>query len=208
MDTLTPRPSKPRTVLGFAVRTLFWLPLAFVVWYFAAPLLLAPAVVIVQAIARLAFHDLIRSVEQAGPVVTFVTALRPGDATMKGVLTVDVSLLLYSFGLPMLAALTIAAREPSWKRHLAVGYVAMQPFVAWGTLADFLKNVAITAGPAVASQTGFTQWQREAIAFAFQFGSLILPAVAPAVLWVALHGRFLAALRRPRATQPGVPESR
>jgi hypothetical protein len=36
---------------------------------------------------------------------------------------------------------------------------------------------------------------REAIAFAFQFGSLILPAVAPAVLWVALHGRFVGALR-------------
>ena len=205
MDALTPPPSKSRTVLGFAVRTLAWLPLAFFVWYFAAPLLLAPAVLIVQGVARVGFHDLIRSVEQSGAVVTFVTALRPGDATMKGLLTVDVSLLLYSFGLPMLAALTIAARERAWKRHLAVGYAAMQPFVAWGTLADFLKNVAITAGPAVASQTGFAQWQREAIAFAFQFGSLILPAVAPAVLWVAMHGRFLAALRRqsPRPAAQG-----
>jgi hypothetical protein len=69
------------------------------------------------------------------------------------------------------------------------------PCAAWGAFADFLKNVAITAGPAVAAQTGFAAWQREAIAFAFQFGSLILPAVAPAVLWVALHGRFIAALR-------------
>ena len=71
----------------------------------------------------------------------------------------------------------------------------MLTLVAWGALADFLKDVAITAGPAIAAQTGFSAWQREAIAFAFQFGSLILPAVAPAVLWVALHGRFLSALR-------------
>ncbi|HEX6137868.1 MAG TPA: exosortase H-associated membrane protein [Casimicrobiaceae bacterium] len=191
--------AKPLTVPGFVVRTLGWLPLAFAAWYFAAPLLLAPAVLLVRAIARLAFGDIVRSVEQASATATFVTTLRPAGAAPTGVLTVDVNLLLYSFGLPMLAALTLAARERAWKRHLAVGYVAMQPFIAWGTVADFLKNVAITAGPAVASQTGFVAWQREAIAFAYQFGSLILPAVAPAVLWVAMHGRFLAALRRPRA---------
>ena len=51
------------------------------------------------------------------------------------------------------------------------------PCFAWCVLADFLKNVAITAGPVIASQAGFAPWQREAIAFAFQFGSLILPAV-------------------------------
>ena len=37
----------------------------------------------------------------------------------------------------------------------SIGYVAMLPFIAWGVLADFLKNVAITASPLVASQTGF-----------------------------------------------------
>jgi len=91
---------------------------------------------------------------------------------------------------------------------LGCGYGAMLPFIAWGVLADFLKNVAITAGPSVASQLGFAAWQREAIAFAYQFGALILPAVVPAVLWVALHGRFLAPLRRASivqasATPPG-----
>jgi hypothetical protein len=125
-----------------------------------------------------------------------VTTLREGDA---GIVTVDVNLLLYSFGLPLFAALTLASREPRWKRHLAVGYAALAPMIAFGVLADFLKNVAITAGPAIASQSGFVAWQRETIAFAFQFGSLILPAVAPAVLWVAMHGRFVAALRTPRA---------
>jgi hypothetical protein len=69
------------------------------------------------------------------------------------------------------------------------------PFVAWGVLADFLKNVAITSGPLVASQTGFSAWQREAIAFAFQFGSLILPTVVPAVAWVLTHRAFLERLR-------------
>ena len=69
------------------------------------------------------------------------------------------------------------------------------PFVAWGVLADFLKGIAIVAPAAIASQTGFSGLQRELIAFAYQFGSLILPAVVPAVLWVLLHRAFLERLR-------------
>ena len=42
----------------------------------------------------------------------------------------------------------------------------------------------------------------ELIAFAYQFGSLILPAVVPAVLWVLLHRAFLERLRRRAAVNP------
>ena len=188
-------PPKPG-VGRFAAWTLGFLPLAFAVWYVAAPLLLWPAVMVVRALARAGFPDIISTVEQSGALATFVTTLNAGGAATMGVITVDVNLLLYSFGVPLFASLTLAARERRWKRHLVIGYAALQPIVAWGVLADFLKNVAITAGPGVAAQTGFAAWQREAIAFAFQLGSLILPAVAPAVLWVAMHGRFIAALRQ------------
>jgi hypothetical protein len=61
-------------------------------------------------------------------------------------------------------------------------------------VADFLKNAAILAGPAVASQTELNAWQREVIAFCYQFGTLILPTVAPAIVWVLMHRRFLERL--------------
>jgi hypothetical protein len=188
------QPRAQSSVARFALRTLCLLPLAFALWYFAAPLLLWPALQLARTVAHFAFADIVRTVEQSGALATFVTTLQARGATQTGMITVDVNVLLYSFGLPLFVALTLAARERSWKRHLVLGYAALQPIVAWGVLADFLKNVAITAGPAVASQTGFGGWQREAIAFAFQLGSLILPAVAPAVLWVAMHTRFISAL--------------
>jgi hypothetical protein len=180
---------------AFVVATLAWLVPAFAVWYFAAPIVVAPAVWLARLVALLGLHDIVQSIEQAGSIATFVTTLRAATSEARGVVTVDVNTLLYSFGMPLFAALTLAARETAWKRHLALGYVVMLPFVAWGIVAEFLKNVAITAGPAIASQAGFAPWQREAIAFAYQFGSLILPAVVPAVLWVALHGAFIARLR-------------
>jgi hypothetical protein len=192
---------------AFVVATLAWLVPAFAVWYFAAPIVVAPAVWLARLVALLGLHDIVQSIEQAGSIATFVTTLRAATSEARGVVTVDVNTLLYSFGMPLFAALTLAARETAWKRHLALGYVVMLPFVAWGIVAEFLKDVAITAGPAIASQAGFAPWQREAIAFAYQFGSLILPAVVPAVLWVALHGAFNARLRG-RAAVSGLASAR
>jgi hypothetical protein len=183
----------------FVAATLLWLPLAFVVWYFAAPVLMAPVQWLCIAAAKLAFPDLVTAVELSGSGIAFATTLRPGQSAGEGLVAVDVNPLLYAYGMPMFAALVLAAREPRRWRYLAIGYAVLVPFVAFGVVADFLKNIAITAGPLVASQTGFGAVQREAIAFAFQFGSLILPTVVPAVLWVLLHRGFLERLRAAHA---------
>jgi hypothetical protein len=184
------------SVPRFVLRALTWLPLAFAVWYFAAPLLLWPARLVVDLVTRTGFSDLVVAVEQAGRTCTFATTLKPGQATAtSGNISVDVNMLLFSFGLPLYAALVLAAREPRWPVKLAIGYAVIIPFVAWGVLADFLKNVAIAAGPLVASQTGFSAAQREVIAFAYQFGTLILPTVVPAIVWVVTHRAYLERLR-------------
>ena len=183
------------TLTRFVLAVLAWLPVTFAVWYFAAPVILWPVTLVSELVVRVGFGDLVRAVEQNAAVVTFTTSLRPGQAIAGSVVTVEVDALLYSFGLPMFAALTLAAREPHWQRTLAIGYVALVPAIAWGVLADFLKNIGITATPQVVSQAGFTRVQRELIVFAFQFGSLILPAVAPAIVWVLTHRAFLERVR-------------
>lgn len=190
-----------RTPLGrFVLKVLAWLPAAFVVWYFGAPILLYPVKVLLALAARAGLPDIVTGIEQNAAVFTFATTLKPGAALgTTARITVDVDGLLYAFGMPLYAALVVAAREPRWPRTLALGYAVQLPFVAWGVLADFLKNIAITSGPLVASQTDFAAWQREAIAFAFQFGSLILPTVVPAVTWVLTHRAFLERLREPPA---------
>jgi hypothetical protein len=102
--------------------------------------------------------------------------------------------------MPMFAALTLAARERARWKILALGIVALLPFVVFGVVADFLKNVAITSDPLVASQAGFSATQCEMIAFAYQFGTLILPTVVPAVIWVVTHRAFLERMRGMLAT--------
>jgi len=180
----------------FVAAALAWLPVTFGAWYLLGPVLLWPVRLLVQLVARAGFGDLVRAIESGGSSLTFLTTLKPGEGVGGGVVSVDVNMLIYAFGMPLFAALTLAARESKWWRTLAIGYAVMVPFVAWGVLADFLKGIAVAAPAAIASQTGFSGLQREIIAFAYQFGSLILPAVVPAVLWVLLHRAFLERLRR------------
>jgi hypothetical protein len=186
---------------GFIAKVFAWLPVTFAVWWLAAPVLLWPAMLIVELISRWALPDIVEGIERVHAVLTFVTTLKPGSTSTRDVqVTVDVDLLLYSYGMPLYFALVLAARLPGWPRRLILGYVAMVPFVAWGALADFLKNVAITMGPHFASQAGFAAWQREVIAFSYQFGALVLPTVVPAVAWVLTHRAFFERLRsRPAA---------
>ncbi len=180
----------------FLVKVFAWLPLAFAAWYFAAPVLLWPVKLLLELVARVGFADIVKTVEQNAATFTFVTLLKPGDVTGKATeLVVDVDGLLYSFGLPLFAALVVAARTPRWGRVLVLGYAVMVPFIAFGVFADFLKDVAIGAGPLVASQTGFVAWQREVIAFSYQIGALILPTIVPAVAWLLTHRAFLERMR-------------
>jgi len=187
---------RPPASLGrFVLLVAAWLPPAFLVWYLAGALLAWPIALLTTAVAKLAFTDLVRAVEQQGPLIVIVSTLKPTLATTQnatsGVLSVDLNTLLYSFGFPMLVALTLAAGQPHPLRRLVIAYGVLAAFVTWGLVAEFLKHIVFDAGPGVASQTGFTAPQRELIAFAYQFGVLILPTVAPAVFWVLTHRSFL-----------------
>ena len=181
----------------FVLRVIAWLPLTFAVWYLAAPLLVWPVALLAELFTRSTF-DWVKSVEQMGPLITFVTSLKPAEganpAGVKAVVSVESNVLLFSFGLPMLAALILAAREPHRVRILLIGFVVLLPFQTFSVVADFLKNVAILAPPAVSSQTGINAFQREVIAFCYQFGTLIMPTVVPAIVWVLMHRRFLEEL--------------
>ena len=180
---------------AFVLRVAAWLAPAFLVWYAASAIFAWPIVQLTDAVAHLAFGDLVRDIEQQGYRVTIVSTLRATMATTEnpagGLISVELNTLLYSFGFPMLAALTLAARQRHAPRTLALGYLVLAPFVAWGILAEFLKRIAMDTAATVAVQAGFGPVQRELIAFAYQFGVLILPTVAPAVFWVLAHRRFL-----------------
>jgi hypothetical protein len=182
----------------FIVRVLLWLPPCFALWYIGGTLFTVPLRWLVGAVMRVGFGDIVSATLQNGSALDFVTTLRPGSATTasaaSGVIEIDVGTLTYTYGLPLLAAMILAVPRGARARQLLFGYLGLLPFHAWSIAADALKQVAITMGPAVASQTDFSAFQRELIVFAYQFGTLILPAVVPVVIWVLLNRAFVEGL--------------
>lgn len=188
-------PSLPR----FVGKVFLWLLPAFALWYFAAPILAWPLRWLGALGLALTAGDVVRSTEMHGALLAAVTNLRPENVPLGtvAVMVPEVNTLAYSFGLPLLAALLLAAGEGDWRKKLALAYVALLPFQAFGAVADVLRQIAVTSGPAVAMQAGYSAVQREIIVFCYQFGTLIVPAVAPAILWVLLDRRFLERWRLP-----------
>ena len=190
----------------FIVRVLLWLPGCFAVWYFASGLLTMPLRWLVGGLVRLGFSDLVASVGQNGEALVFVTNLRPERATTQnaasGVIEFEVSTLTYTYGLPLLAALILAVPGIGRAKKLAIGYLALLPAHVWSVAAEALKQMAIALGPGISSQTGFAPLQREAIAYAYQLGTLILPTVVPVVIWLSLHRRFVQGLLEAPQQEP------
>jgi len=126
----------------FVITVFLWLPVTFAVWYFTAPVLLWPAALVIRLIAKTGLSDLVRTIESDGGTLVFLTTLKPGEATGNAFISVDVNLLIYSFGLPLFAALTLAAREPRWPRILAIGYGVSLPLDQTGILSSVTSPLA------------------------------------------------------------------
>ncbi len=198
----------PRNPLYFfLLKAALWLPACIGLWYWKAEWFNGPAVAVSGWIMQSNFSGWVESVHWGQRIFSVATALRvgaaPGMPEGEYTLVLEANPLAYGFGLPLFAALLLAGSEAKRWRKLALGMLLLVPFQAWGICFDLLKQAAVTAGPDVSAQTGFASWQVEMIVLGYQFGALILPALAPIGLWLALNRRFIpmlvleGALQRP-----------
>jgi hypothetical protein len=175
----------------FLLRTFAWLPLCFAAWYFGAAAVSAASGSAAGLIIRTVAPRVLDSVERTGPMLEFVTYVEvQPEPGRKAVLVAEVNALVYTYGLALFAALMLAARAAAWK--VLAGAVMLLPFQAWGIAFDVLTQVGIKQGPAIAQQAGISGARAEFIALAYQLGVLVLPTLAPVLLWAAWCRDFVA----------------
>jgi hypothetical protein len=114
----------------------------------------------------------------------------PEGAVAEVVLETDPS--LPGYGLPILLALLLAARGKRLILRALLGAACLVPFQAYCLVTELLKQAAITSG--AAAQTGFSALQINLIAYAYQLGALLVPTLAPILIWVWLDRAFFAAV--------------
>lgn len=187
---------------GFLLRVLLWLPAAFAAWYYLSILHVAPVAWLSDLVLGGLFPDAIAGVIQHGNRIEIATKLdasllRAGPVPAGGTVAFELNPLIYGYGLPLLAGLTLASPgELEGKIFRIVGGGAvLLLFQAWGVGFDALRTLYFSLGPQVAQAAADAAGlPPDAVALGYQLGFLIMPAVVPILLWVALNTRYLQSL--------------
>ena len=215
----------PNPIREFALKALLWLPLSFVLWFWFAPVLVWPAMLLAKQVLLGVWGDLFTSaalggeiLDGAGRVVAHAGYLvRLGTAVMVtvppgpdgpggvGVLEPTLNPMVYAYSLPLFSGLALATPLSSRRRlaQMALAFALIWLCQAFGMVGEALKTLAFDAGAEGAAAIARTGLAPDAIAFAYQFGYLILPAVVPAALWIGLNRDFIEQLVRPGGEPAG-----
>ncbi len=187
----------------FLLKTLLWLIPAFVAWYLLGPILLVPTVGLTHLTFTHFFSYAVSAVEQQGGVVDVVTrftATASVNATtssgLQGDVVFTINALKYAYGVPLFLGL-ILATPSSWRNKLkrsVIGYCCLIPIQTWGLVCDALVVLVFKLDHSIGLQMGTTPLTRELLALSYQLGFLILPAIAPLLIWAFLSRDFLKAL--------------
>jgi hypothetical protein len=179
-------------------RVLGWLPFAFALWYAAAVWHLTPVVWASDQILQLWMPDAVADLRLLDRELLLVThfgdvagrlVTNPPPGENLGFLSNPLS---YSYSLPLFAALVLATPQRGRWWRLAAGLGVLLLIEVASMLATMLKTLAFDVGGVFVGQQHWGLLARSGAAMAYQFGSLLLPMVAPVVLWLALHRDYLA----------------
>lgn len=94
--------------------------------------------------------------------------------------------LVYGYGLPLLFGLVMATNQTIWHK-LAVmlaGYLVIGSVQIWGSFWESLKTLVFGFGGEAGAAVLESGISEHAIALCYQLGALILPALAPVIVWV------------------------
>lgn len=199
----------------FALKALLWLPLGFVIWFwFAAPLAWAP-VHIAGRILTDGWPDLFSMIRQGADALdatghakgyaaylmqvttTVVVVANSGLAGSGiGVLEPTINPMVYGYSLPLFFGLVMATPLTTRRRvvQMGVAFALIWLAQAFGIVAESLKILAFDSGSGGSAAIARAGIWPEAVALAYQFGYLILPAVVPIALWIGCNRDFIAKL--------------
>lgn len=162
------------------------------------------------------------ALEQGAPMWVREVHLRPGVMDVdtrvaipvpsaggrKAEFTIDVSPARYAYGLPIFLALLLAARGPRRLARAAIGYLVLLPAQAFSLTLYTLMQLVLTA-QLDARLLRIDQWQLEALVYGYQVGSLVVPTLAPVLVWLWLDRQFVARVVvlawSPSASLPSAP---
>lgn len=198
---------QPSSVIAiFFVRALAFLVPALALWYWARDYVVMPVAWLAGGLMHYFFPGWVSGSELNGINLTLLTRLAVAQGSGQvAELAPEVSVLTYCYGLPLLAALLLAARAKRLWWKLPVCAVGLLPFQAWGVCFAWLLQVAVQSGPHTRAMTYFTDWDVNLIGLGNQIGFLLLPTLVPMLMWLYLERSFVITVAVEGAMEGSVP---
>jgi hypothetical protein len=174
----------------FLLLSALWMLFGFMLWYYTSVFHGAPARVFSEAIlGALLDGDIARIIPQPDQrflfqVETTIPFHFPDGSTEA--LGFVVNPLIYGFGLPLLFGLVMGSGV-GWRRKftlLGVGYAVTVLVQTWGVVFQSLKTLAFNFGEPTLAVIRAHGLSETGIALGYQVGTLILPSLAPILVWV------------------------
>jgi hypothetical protein len=173
-----------------------------------APIAL-PAIGIVGNILTNWFPDVVNALNSSGPEAVLITEfgekagqLIPlSQADYRLGFQIDTRILSYS--LPFYTALHFATQRKTYLADYLWGVLILYALFICGLVCLCLKTLMVNVGAPFFNQAGVFVPNAEVIAISYQFSVLIVPTLAPAILWLSqskdsplLQGLFVRTVDR------------
>ena len=186
------------TPLGFFGRALCLLVPCFALWHYLAHFIAAPGTWLTAKILMLWLPDYISSLSFENGVVTVITTY--GDmngelvpsARAGGAVGFRMNTRTLSYSIPFFTALHFAVRLPSAVDSYLRGLAILSLLLACGLIAVSLKDLMLTLGSTFLAAPSVPP--ANVIALAYQLSTLIVPPLAPILVW-ALEARHSPAVQ-------------
>lgn len=205
---------RPSPLLVFALSAFGWLLVLTLAWSKVSPWTSYPVAVLTHVALEQGATIWVRGVQKTPghmQVETAVAVPVPDAGGRLGEIDVEVDPGRYAYGLPIFLALLFAARDRHLLAKAIAGYLLLLPAQAFSATMFVLMQLVLSA-QASARTLAVNAWQVEAIVYGYQLGSLVVPTLAPIVLWLWLDRQFFAEVivhgwRGDLAPEPSAPSA-
>ncbi len=193
-----------RPLLRFVLSVIALLPACFIAWYYVGASLAAPSALLADWILAMWPAGMTMETRLQGTDFLVLSAYGESDGRFYPAVEVGnqlaypVNTRVLSYSMPFFTALYLATPMRAGLDRFAWCFLALWLLLAVGLVATTLKNFMLGMGEVFLARDGVPP--ADAIALAYQFSTLMVPPLAPVLLWAwtagdsaAFRGLFTAA---------------
>ncbi len=194
------------SIKGLMLTAVLVLPLGFFLWFYLSGVLVLPSQWLLEWLLQTTIGDTAYGVARNAYLLDaeFLVDQPAGVAgSGQAIAALTLNPMIYGYGMALVGGLIFCVPLSGLQRamQLAVVYGLVTLIQVWGCFWELLKDLALSQvlGAEGVAMAANAVANNEIIAFCYQFGYLVLPAVVPIVAWIILNRSFIEGL-----VQPGV----